>query len=190
MKLGLVRVAWTIAGAAVVLGGWSCLGDLEDIEAAEQQREKVIAEYRDLAGKALNLPLYQQQLKDLNDRFDALQGVLPWEHLLGGERMAIAADRIVHAEASRFRLHSVSVSLAALQRQGEVSTRRIDVAVSGEYRDLLAFLQAVSIASGRLWTVEYAALARRPDGRGLSMLAELKAHGNPPEDARAGSKGR
>lgn len=172
----LARASWTVAVAAVVLGALSCLWDLDEIHDAERQRQALVSRYRELIRTAINLDVHRQQRREIDETFGLLYAMLPWDFRLGQDRMATEAEADVREAAKRFRLHSVSVALGNLERRDTVATRRIDIAVAGDYRDLLGFLQEVSIASGRLWTVEYAALSRRPDGRGLSMLAELKAH--------------
>ena len=188
----LARVSWAVAVAAVVLGAVSCLWDIDEMHAAEEQRQALVSRYRELIRTAVNLDLHRQQRLEIDKTFGVLYEMLPWDFRLGEDRMAAEADEVVRAAAKRSRLHSVSVALAKLERRDTISTRRIDVAVAGDYRDLLGFLQEVSIASGRLWTVEYAALSRRPDGRGLSLLAELTAHAmtDKPEAGRSRSPAR
>lgn len=176
------RAAWTAAVALIVVGAISCWMDVDALDDLARERTQLRERYAKLKGMAVNLDLHRQQYQELDDVFGVLLMALPNAGTTG---MGKAIEDAVRAEADRFGLRAVSVDLAVPERRGEsMVARRVDISAVGEFRGLVSFLQSASIGSGGLRTVEYVALSREPNGRGLAMVAELKAHGLDEADDR------
>jgi len=184
----LERAAWIAAVAAIVVGAVSCWMDVDALDDLARERTQLLERYVTLNGMSVNLDLHRRQYRELDEILDVLLMALPNAGTTG---MGKAIEDAVRAEADRFKLRAVSVDLAVPERRGEsMVTRRVDISAVGEFRGLVSFLQSASTGSEALRTVEYVAISREPNGRGLAMVAELKAHGlGEAEDRRGTDRG-
>lgn len=149
-------------------------GDLDEIDAARVQRQRLLDDYLRLAGVAINLDLYRQQRRELDDTFGALLERLPIKGVHGDREREVRESIRDAASASGV---GVPVVTVGPETAGDVlAHRRLDVMASGSFRGLVKFAQDVSTASMENWTVQYASLKPDASGRSLTLLLELRVH--------------
>jgi Tfp pilus assembly protein PilO len=189
------RHAIAIVLMTAVLGGAGWLGlvapHTRATEAAAREEARLKAEYAAVNRLALNLDLYREQLRTLDGRIGTLLSVLPLaEQLISAEGQQEVESRIRSA-AQSLRLTSAKISTGRAFAEGNLATQRYDIEATGDFRQLVRFLQGISTGSGRFWTIQNALLQPAPTGQGLKLTVALNVHGFlQPSQLPASIKGR
>jgi Tfp pilus assembly protein PilO len=159
-------------------GGWFGLlkPRFDAIEAAERKELQLKDDYKTLMNLAVNLDLYREQLVALDERFVALMQVLPIEEQLISAEGRQDVERQIAAVAKSLGMVAPKITAGPIVHEEQLlSTHRYNVAATGDFRQLVRFLQGISTGSARLWTVQR--VSQQPSVTGLMLAVSLEAHG-------------
>ena len=165
-KIGAVTLlVLVIMGLAAYLG-W--IPQYDELEAKQKQEVTLRQEYSSKKAQAINLDLYVQQLKEVEQQFGALLRQLPSK----SEMDALLSD-INQAGLGRglqFELFKPSVE----RQQDFYAELPVDLRVTGNYHDIAAFTSDVSQLS-RIVTLNDISIANKDPKDGiLTMEAVAK----------------
>jgi type IV pilus assembly protein PilO len=165
-KVGAVILLFLLLLGAAVYFGWS--PQYDELEAKEKQEVVLRQEYTLKKGQAINLDLYAQQLKEVEQQFGALLRQLPSK----SEMDALLSD-INQAGLGRglqFELFKPSVE----RLQDFYAELPVDLRVTGSYHDIGAFASDVSQLSRIVTLNDIAITNRDPKETTLTMEAVAK----------------
>lgn len=174
------RHAIAIVLMVSVLGGAGWFGLLlpriHAIKAAERGEAQLKAEYAVVNRLSVNLDLYREQLRTLDERLGALLAVLPLAEQLISAESQQEVERKIGAVANSLGLQSAKISTGRAFAEENLATQRYDIEAAGDFRQLVRFVQAISTGSGRFWTIQRAVLQPAGTGPGLKLSVSLQVH--------------
>ena len=165
-KLGAVALMSLVLMALAAYFGW--LPQYDDLDAKEKQEVTLRQEYSAKKSQAINLDLYVQQLKEVEQQFGALLRQLPSK----SEMDALLSD-INQAGLGRglqFELFKPSVE----RQQDFYAELPVDLRVTGNYQDIGAFTSDVSQLSRIVTLNDIAIVNKDPKDGVLTMEAVAK----------------
>ncbi len=167
-----------LIGAIVTLGVIAFFlileGPLEDLDAAEERhiqlREQYLLAYRNL----VNLDLLRQQLTEMKKLQQTVRRILPdadgmevgWQELEDSIRAAAAKTRLES---------SLELSIGNSKQTEFYAYCPFSIRVSGEFRDVVPFLQRISTASEQLRMLKHVSLRPRLPSGGITLSVEAYA---------------
>jgi Tfp pilus assembly protein PilO len=179
--MNAARHAIAIALLAAAMGGAGWFGLLvpriHAIEAAEREEARLKAEYAAAKGLSINLDLYREQLRTLEERFGALLAVLPLAEELISAASQQDVERRIQSVAISLGLPVPRISAGRAFVEENLATKQYDIEAAGDFRQLVRFLQGISTGSGRFWTIQRALLQPAAAGPGLKLSVSLQVHG-------------
>ena len=165
-KFGAVALLIILLLALAAYFGW--MPQYDELEAKEKQEVTLRQEYSTKKAQAINLDLYVQQLKEVEQQFGALLRQLPSK----SEMDALLSD-INQAGLGRglqFELFKPSVE----RQQDFYAELPVDLRVTGNYHDIGAFTSDVSQLSRIVTLNDIAIINKDPKDGVLTMEAVAK----------------
>ena len=165
-KFGAVALLIILMLALAAYFGW--MPQYDELEAKEKQEVTLRQEYSTKKAQAINLDLYVQQLKEVEQQFGALLRQLPSK----SEMDALLSD-INQAGLGRglqFELFKPSVE----RQQDFYAELPVDLRVTGNYHDIGAFTSDVSQLSRIVTLNDIAIINKDPKEGVLTMEAVAK----------------
>ena len=165
-KMGVLTLLFLILMGLAIYFGW--LPQYEEFEAKQKQEVALRQEYSTKKSQAINLDLYVQQLKEVEQQFGALLRQLPSK----SEMDALLSD-INQAGLGRglqFELFKPSVE----RLQDFYAELPVDLRVTGNYHDIGAFTSDVSKLSRIVTLNDIAIINKDPKDTVLTMEAVAK----------------
>lgn len=165
-KFGVITLLILLLMALAAYFGW--LPQYDDLDAKEKQEITLRQEYSTKKTQAINLDLYVQQLKEVEQQFGALLRQLPSK----SEMDALLSD-INQAGLGRglqFELFKPSVE----RQQDFYAELPVDLRVTGNYHDIGAFTSDVSQLSRIVTLNDIAITSKDPKDGVLTMEAVAK----------------
>ena len=165
-KLGAVALLMLLLMGLAYYFGW--MPQTDELEAKEKQEITLRQEYSTKKTQAINLDLYVQQLKEVEQQFGALLRQLPSK----SEMDALLSD-INQAGLGRglqFELFKPSVE----RQQDFYAELPVDLRVTGNYHDIGAFISDVSQLSRIVTLNDIAIVNKDPKDGVLTMEAVAK----------------
>lgn len=153
---------------AILVGGWWFLwsDQLTELEAKQQEEEKLKQEYLDKKKQAVNLDLYTQQLAEIDRSFGALLKQLPNKSEI--EALLVEVNQAGLGRGLQFELFKPG----AEQIKDFYAELPVTVKILGSYHDFGAF--AADIAKlPRIVTLNNVSITSTPSGQ-LSLDALIK----------------
>ncbi len=169
VKLGV----WVIVLALIVTAGWyfDWQDQFDKIQAETNKEEGLRKTFLTKKSEAINLPLYQKQLEDIEKQFGALLKQLP-----GKSEMDALLTDINQAGLGRGLQFELFRPAGGETRRDFYAELPISIRVTGSYHDMGAFASDISKLS-RIVTLEnisLAPVAAKGAGGALSMDATAK----------------
>jgi len=155
-------------------------GQIEALEAARATEVKLKEEYKGKKGQAINLDLYRQQLKEINDSMGALLRQLPDKSQMDALLVDInqaGLGRGLQFENFKPGAEAIKESFAELP---------ISITVTGSYHDMGAFASDVGQLS-RIVTLNNVQISTSKDGN-LSMSAIARTFRYLTDEETAGAR--
>ena len=165
-KFGAVTLLFLILIGLAAYFGW--MPQYDELDAKEKQEVTLRQEYSSKKAQAINLDLYVQQLKEVEQQFGALLRQLPSK----SEMDALLSD-INQAGLGRglqFELFKPSVE----RQQDFYAELPVDLRVTGNYHDIGAFTSDVSQLSRIVTLNDIAIINKDPKDGVLTMEAVAK----------------
>ena len=165
-KFGAVTLLFLILIGLAAYFGW--MPQYDELDAKEKQEVTLRQEYSSKKAQAINLDLYVQQLKEVEQQFGALLRQLPSK----SEMDALLSD-INQAGLGRglqFELFKPSVE----RQQDFYAELPVDLRVTGNYHDIGAFTSDVSQLSRIVTLNDIAIVNKDPKDGVLTMEAVAK----------------
>ena len=165
-KIGAITLLFLVLMGLATYFGW--LPQYDEFEAKEKQEVVLRQEYSTKKAQAINLDLYVQQLKEVEQQFGALLRQLPSK----SEMDALLSD-INQAGLGRglqFELFKPSVE----RLQDFYAELPVDLRVTGSYHDIGAFTSDVSQLSRIVTLNDIAIINKDPKDTVLTMEAVAK----------------
>ena len=165
-KFGAVTLLFLILTGLAAYFGW--MPQYDELDAKEKQEVTLRQEYSSKKAQAINLDLYVQQLKEVEQQFGALLRQLPSK----SEMDALLSD-INQAGLGRglqFELFKPSVE----RQQDFYAELPVDLRVTGNYHDIGAFTSDVSQLSRIVTLNDIAIINKDPKDGVLTMEAVAK----------------
>ncbi len=151
--------------------------DLEAIHASKDARPGLLSKYREAAGLAMNLDARKQQMRQLDDRFGVALAILPNPGYAWSPERVQSIESDIRTAAVAAGIGSPALSHGPNQFNESYFWRRIEILASGEYAQVVDFLQRISTASEYGGTVQYAAVKPTESGKGVRLIAEIFVYG-------------
>ncbi len=164
-KFGAVALLFTLLMAVAALLGW--MPQYDELEGKQRQEETLKQEYSTKKSQAINLDLYVQQLKEVEQQFGALLRQLPSKL----EMDALLSD-VNQAGLGRGLLFDL-FKPSAERLQDFYAEQPVDVRVTGSYHDIAAFASDISQLS-RIVTLNDISVVNK-DGKDQTLTMEAVA---------------
>ena len=165
-----------LSGGAIALGFgcfWLILsGPLDELDAAESKHWRLKDVYLERYRTRVNLGQLREQLEAVKQMRGAARIVLPDSE--GGEVARKALEDSIRAAAAEKHVSPPEISVGDSVSKEFYAHRPFSVRVSGEFGNVVEFLQRVSTGSRELRTIERMSLEPRPQGEGVVLA--LQAH--------------
>jgi Tfp pilus assembly protein PilO len=149
-------------------------GPLEDLDAAKERHIQLREEYLSAYKYSVNLELYRQRLAEMQKLQRTTRTMLPdadgvevtWQELQDS----------IRAEAAKTRLESsLELSIGNSGHREFYAYCPFSLRVSGEFKDVVRFLQRISTASAQLRMLKHVSLRPRLPGGGITLSVEAYA---------------
>ncbi len=164
-KYGAVAALLLLLLALAAYLGWA--PQYEELEAKQKQEETLRQEYSTKKSQAINLDLYVQQLKEVEQQFGALLRQLPSK--LEMDALLSDINQAGLGRGLQFDLFKPS----AERLQDFYAEQPVDVRVTGSYHDIAAFTSDVSQLS-RIVTLNDVAISNK-DSKDQTLTMEAVA---------------
>ncbi|HPG61870.1 MAG TPA: type 4a pilus biogenesis protein PilO [Casimicrobium sp.] len=164
-KYGAVVLLFLLLVGLAAYLGW--MPQYEELEAKQKQEETLKQEYSSKKAQAINLDLYVQQLKEVEQQFGALLRQLPSK--LEMDALLSDINQAGLGRGLQFDLFKPS----AERLQDFYAEQPVDVRVTGSYHDIAAFTSDVSQLS-RIVTLNDVAITNK-DAKDQTLTMEAVA---------------
>lgn len=164
-KYGAVALMFLLLVALAAYLGW--MPQYDELEAKQKQEETLKQEYSSKKAQAINLDLYVQQLKEVEQQFGALLRQLPSK--LEMDALLSDINQAGLGRGLQFDLFKPS----AERLQDFYAEQPVDVRVTGSYHDIAAFTSDVSQLS-RIVTLNDVAITNK-DAKDQTLTMEAVA---------------
>jgi type IV pilus assembly protein PilO len=179
---GLELIA-ALAVSAVVAYLALVADPLEGLDAARERNLALRQQYLDASWKLANLDVLRQQLATMKQRQQAIQKILPdADGLIVGRE---ALEQSIRAALPPRLAPSLELAMGNSVMREFYAYRPFSIRVSGDFSDVVQFLQRVSSGSERLRIVRQLSMKPRSPGTGVTLFAEAYAFAYLTEDAVA-----
>ena len=165
-KYGAVTVLFLLLVGLAAYLGW--MPQYEELEAKQKQEETLKQEYSSKKAQAINLDLYVQQLKEVEQQFGALLRQLPSK--LEMDALLSDINQAGLGRGLQFDLFKPS----AERLQDFYAEQPVDVRVTGSYHDIAAFTSDVSQLSRIVTLNDIAIINKDAKDQTLTMEAVAK----------------
>lgn len=179
---GLELIAALVVSAAVAY--LALVADpLDRLEAARERHLALRQQYLDASWKLANLDVLRQQLATMKQRQQAIRKILPdADGLIVGRE---ALEHSIRAALPPRLAPSLELAMGNSVMRDFYAYRPFSIRVSGDFSDIVQFLQRVSSGSERLRIVRQLSMKPRSPGTGVTLVAEVYAFAYLTEDAMA-----
>ncbi len=179
---GLELIAALVVSAAVAY--LALVADpLDRLEAARERHLALRQQYLDASWKLANLDVLRQQLATMKQRQQAIRKILPdADGLIVGRE---ALEHSIRAALPPRLAPSLELAMGNSVMRDFYAYRPFSMRVSGDFSDIVQFLQRVSSGSERLRIVRQLSMKPRSPGTGVTLVAEVYAFAYLTEDAMA-----
>jgi len=179
---GLELIAALVVSAAVAY--LALVADpLDRLEAARERHLALRQQYLDASWKLANLGVLRQQLATMKQRQQAIRKILPdADGLIVGRE---ALEHSIRAALPPRLAPSLELAMGNSVMRDFYAYRPFSMRVSGDFSDIVQFLQRVSSGSERLRIVRQLSMKPRSPGTGVTLVAEVYAFAYLTEDAMA-----
>jgi type IV pilus assembly protein PilO len=179
---GLELIAALVVSAAVAY--LALVADpLDRLEAARERHLALRQQYLDASWKLANLDVLRQQLATMKQRQQAIRKILPdADGLIVGRE---ALEHSIRAALPPRLAPSLELAMGNSVMRDFYAYRPFSMRVSGDFSDIVQFLQRVSSGSERLRIVRQLSIKPRSPGTGVTLVAEVYAFAYLTEDAMA-----
>jgi len=179
---GLELIAALVVSAAVaylVL----VANPLDRLDAARERHLALRQQYLDASWKLANLDVLRQQLATMKQRQQGIRKILPdADGLIVGRE---ALEHSIRAALPPRLAPSLELAMGNSVMRDFYAYRPFSMRVSGDFGDIVQFLQRVSSGSERLRIVRQLSMKPRSPGTGVTLVAEVYAFAYLTEDAMA-----
>ncbi|MEQ1596191.1 MAG: type 4a pilus biogenesis protein PilO [Casimicrobium sp.] len=165
-KYGAVALLFLLLTGLAAYLGW--MPQYDELEAKKKQEETLRQEYTAKKGQAINLDLYVQQLKEVEQQFGALLRQLPSK--LEMDALLSDINQAGLGRGLQFDLFKPS----AERLQDFYAEQPVDVRVTGSYHDIAAFTSDVSQLSRIVTLNDIAIINKDAKDQTLTMEAVAK----------------
>ena len=165
-KYGAVALLFLLLTGLAAYLGW--MPQYDELEAKKKQEETLRQEYTSKKGQAINLDLYVQQLKEVEQQFGALLRQLPSK--LEMDALLSDINQAGLGRGLQFDLFKPS----AERLQDFYAEQPVDVRVTGSYHDIAAFTSDVSQLSRIVTLNDIAIINKDAKDQTLTMEAVAK----------------
>ena len=165
-KYGAVALLFLLLTGLAAYLGW--MPQYDELEAKKKQEETLRQEYAAKKGQAINLDLYVQQLKEVEQQFGALLRQLPSK--LEMDALLSDINQAGLGRGLQFDLFKPS----AERLQDFYAEQPVDVRVTGSYHDIAAFTSDVSQLSRIVTLNDIAIINKDAKDQTLTMEAVAK----------------
>jgi type IV pilus assembly protein PilO len=179
---GLELIAALVVSAAVAY--LVLVADpLDRLDAARERHLALRQQYLDASWKLANLDILRQQLATMKQRQQAIRKILPdADGLIVGRE---ALEHSIRAALPPRLAPSLELAMGNSVMRDFYAYRPFSIRVSGDFSDIVQFLQRVSSGSERLRIVRQLSMKPRSPGTGVTLVAEVYAFAYLTEDAMA-----
>jgi type IV pilus assembly protein PilO len=179
---GLELIAALVVSAAVAY--LALVADpLDRLDAARERHLALRQQYLDASWKLANLDVLRQQLATMKQRQQAIRKILPdADGLIVGRE---ALEHSIRAALPPRLAPSLELAMGNSVMRDFYAYRPFSIRVSGDFSDIVQFLQRVSSGSERLRIVRQLSMKPRSPGTGVTLVAEVYAFAYLTEDAMA-----
>ncbi len=179
---GLELIAALVVSAAVAY--LALVADpLDRLDAARERHLALRQQYLDASWKLANLGVLRQQLATMKQRQQAIRKILPdADGLIVGRE---ALEHSIRAALPPRLAPSLELAMGNSVMRDFYAYRPFSMRVSGDFSDIVQFLQRVSSGSERLRIVRQLSMKPRSPGTGVTLVAEVYAFAYLTEDAMA-----
>jgi type IV pilus assembly protein PilO len=156
---------------------------LDRLDAARERHLALRQQYLDASWKLANLDILRQQLATMKQRQQAIRKILPdADGLIVGRE---ALEHSIRAALPPRLAPSLELAMGNSVMRDFYAYRPFSIRVSGDFSDIVQFLQRVSSGSERLRIVRQLSMKPRSPGTGVTLVAEVYAFAYLTEDAMA-----
>jgi type IV pilus assembly protein PilO len=156
---------------------------LDRLDAARERHLTLRQQYLDASWKLANLDILRQQLATMKQRQQAIRKILPdADGLIVGRE---ALEHSIRAALPPRLAPSLELAMGNSVMRDFYAYRPFSIRVSGDFSDIVQFLQRVSSGSERLRIVRQLSMKPRSPGTGVTLVAEVYAFAYLTEDAMA-----
>jgi Tfp pilus assembly protein PilO len=179
---GLELIAALVVSAAVAY--LALVADpLDRLDAARERHLALRQQYLDASWKLANLDVLRHQLATMKQRQQAIRKILPdADGLIVGRE---ALEHSIRAALPPRLAPSLELAMGNSVMRDFYAYRPFSIRVSGDFSDIVQFLQRVSSGSERLRIVRQLSMKPRSPGAGVTLAAEVYAFAYLTEDAMA-----
>jgi Tfp pilus assembly protein PilO len=179
---GLELIAALVVSAAVAY--LALVADpLDRLDAARERHLALRQQYLDASWKLANLDILRHQLATMKQRQQAIRKILPdADGLIVGRE---ALEHSIRAALPPRLAPSLELAMGNSVMRDFYAYRPFSIRVSGDFSDIVQFLQRVSSGSERLRIVRQLSMKPRSPGAGVTLVAEVYAFAYLTEDAMA-----
>lgn len=175
--IGAFAVSAIVAYLALVAG------PLEALDGARERQLALREQYLNASWKLANLDALRQQLATMKQRDQEIRKLLPnADGLIVGRE---ALEQSIRAALPPRLSSSLELALGNSVMREFYAYRPFSIRVSGDFSDVLQFLQRVSTGAERLRIVRQLSLKPRSPGTGVTLVVEAFAFAYLTEDAVA-----
>ena len=179
---GVELIAALVVSAAVAYLALVA-GPLDALDAARERHLLLRQQYLDASWKLANLDALRQQLATMKQRHQAIRKILPdADGLIVGRE---ALEQSIRAALPPRLVPSLELALGNSVMREFYAYRPFSIRVSGDFSDVVQFLQRISSGAERLRIVRQLSMKPRSPGTGVTLVAEAYAFAYLTEEAVA-----